>query len=187
VELVETSRWRVKFMTDYTYTVIRLLSHLDLRRQYYWRTELTPDFVPLVAVHRLEEMGDDRLYVYRHTVTVSSGFVSSVLLTNWMTERVDILRSFCISDKSISSLFLNKNISFTYLIRFIVIYDTLSIVSCSPLLYCHTVLTANHEWSEVCQRTVEKVSVSLDLFATTATSKFKVYVIHTVLHRSERD
>jgi hypothetical protein len=29
---------------------------------------LTPDFVPLVAVPRLEEMGDDRLYVYRHTV-----------------------------------------------------------------------------------------------------------------------
>ena len=28
---------------------------------------------------------NDRLYVYRHTVTVSSGFVSSVLLTNWMT------------------------------------------------------------------------------------------------------
>ena len=60
-------------MTDYTYTVIWLLSHLDLRR---------PDFVPLVAVPRLEEMGDDRLYIYCHTVTVSSGFVSSVLLKN---------------------------------------------------------------------------------------------------------
>ena len=93
-------------MTDYTYTVIWLLSHLDLRRQYYWRTELTPDFVPLVAVPRLEEMGDDRLYIYCHTVTVSSGFVSSVLLKNWMTERVNILRYFCITDKSISLLFL---------------------------------------------------------------------------------
>jgi hypothetical protein len=43
---------------------------------------LTPDFVPLIAVPRLEEMGDDRLYVYHHTVTVSSGLVSSVLLRN---------------------------------------------------------------------------------------------------------
>jgi hypothetical protein len=43
---------------------------------------LTLDFVPLVAVPRLEEMGDDRLYGYRHMVTVSSGFVLSVLLTN---------------------------------------------------------------------------------------------------------
>jgi len=49
-------------MTDYTYTVIQLLSHLDLCRQYYWRTE------------------------WRITV--------------------DILSSVCISDKSISSLFL---------------------------------------------------------------------------------
>jgi hypothetical protein len=41
---------------------------------------LTPDFVPLVAVPRLEEeMGDDRLYVYRHMVTVSSGLASSRL------------------------------------------------------------------------------------------------------------
>jgi hypothetical protein len=43
---------------------------------------MTPDFISLVAVPRLEEIGDDRLYIYRHTVTASSGFVSSVLLTN---------------------------------------------------------------------------------------------------------
>jgi hypothetical protein len=43
---------------------------------------LTPNFVPLVAVPRLEEMGDDRLYIYHHMVTVSSGLASSVLLTN---------------------------------------------------------------------------------------------------------
>jgi hypothetical protein len=62
-------------LTDYTYTVIRLLSHLDLCRQYYRTDELS-------SSSRLEEMGDDRLYGYHHTVTVSSGFVLSVLLTN---------------------------------------------------------------------------------------------------------
>ena len=50
---------------------------------------LTLDFVPLVAIPRLEEMGDDRLYIYRHTVTVSSGFVSSVLLTNCAVPRLE--------------------------------------------------------------------------------------------------
>ena len=34
-------------------------------------------------------MGDDRLYIYRHTVTVSSGFVSSVLLTNCAVPRLE--------------------------------------------------------------------------------------------------
>jgi hypothetical protein len=60
----------------------RLLMPLMWKLMIYLSSMLTPDFVPLVAGPRLEEMGDDRLYGYHHTVTVSSRFVSSILLTN---------------------------------------------------------------------------------------------------------
>jgi hypothetical protein len=61
---------------------VQLLIPLIWKLMIHLSHTLTLDFVPLVAVPRLEEMGYDRLYGYRHTVTVSSGFMLSVLLMN---------------------------------------------------------------------------------------------------------
>ena len=90
-------------MTDYMYTVIRLLSHLDLHRQYYWQTEWLivqnfgksgwPDgrFLVSVSLTKIPSWRNFKLIrfvrVLRGKIITWRILVSELLTKNWITIR----------------------------------------------------------------------------------------------------